>query len=80
MSLRVRFYLALGGHRELATLADVDLARRVGHRRLTLLRARAVVRGDDARRAGVVAGIRKAFCLVLIAVRVPGRVIGRLAP
>ncbi len=54
------FYLALGGHRELATMAIVDLARRVGHRRLALLAARAAIRGDDARRRGVVAGFRNA--------------------
>jgi glycosyltransferase involved in cell wall biosynthesis len=74
------FYITLGGHRQLATMADVDLARRVGHWRLTLLRARVVVRDDDTRRTGVIAGIRNVVCLALIAVRVPGRVIGRLAP
>jgi glycosyltransferase involved in cell wall biosynthesis len=73
------FYLALGGHRALANMAIVDLARRVGHRRLKLLTAHASIRAND-RPAGLVAGIRNALCLALIAARVPGRVIGRLAP
>jgi glycosyltransferase involved in cell wall biosynthesis len=74
------FYNDLGGHRPLATLADADLARRVGRRRLTLLPAHALIREDDGPRKGAGAVIRNAVCLALMAVHAPGRVIVRLAP
>jgi rSAM/selenodomain-associated transferase 2 len=37
-----KLYDAVGGHRELSGMEDVDLARRLGRRRIKLLRARAV--------------------------------------
>jgi rSAM/selenodomain-associated transferase 2 len=37
-----KLYDAVGGHRELSGMEDVDIARRLGRRRIKLLRARAV--------------------------------------
>jgi glycosyltransferase involved in cell wall biosynthesis len=44
-------YRSLGGHRAGRMTGDGDLARRVGARRLTILRSRAVWRGDGRRLA-----------------------------
>lgn len=76
--LTARLYRELGGHRELPALADVDLARRIGRRRLSFLRARAVLRGDaPKRRRGAM--LRNSACLALFILRVPPRLIGRIA-
>jgi glycosyltransferase involved in cell wall biosynthesis len=40
--IRRRFYEALGGHRPLPAMEDVDLLRRIGRRRLCILRSLAV--------------------------------------
>jgi glycosyltransferase involved in cell wall biosynthesis len=68
------FYRALGGHRDLATMADVEIARRIGRRRLTLLRAHGTVRQGERRGA-----LRNAACLAMLVLRLPPRLIGRLA-
>jgi hypothetical protein len=60
-------------------MADVDLARRIGRRRLTLLRAHAMVRSRDQAGRGVVRAMRNAVCLALFVLRLPPRLIGRLA-
>ena len=73
------FYRTLGGHRDLAAMADVDIARRIGRRRLTLLRARALVRRGAETRGGVVRALRNGACLMLFVLRLPPRLIGRLA-
>ncbi|MBN8996674.1 MAG: glycosyltransferase [Rhizobiales bacterium] len=71
-------YQSLGGHRPLPAMADVDLARRIGRRRLWMLRSRAFVR-DRAHRPGFGGALRNAACLALFLMRLPPRVIGRLA-
>lgn len=71
-------YQSLGGHRPLPAMADVDLARRIGRRRLWMLRSRAYVR-DRAYRPSVGRAMRNAACLALFLMRLPPRVIGRLA-
>ncbi len=73
------FYKALGGHRDIAAMADVDIARRIGRRRLTLLRAHAMVRRCAGRPAGVGRAMRNAACVALFVLRMPPRLIGRLA-
>lgn len=73
-----RFYRELGGHRDLPAMVDVDLARRIGRRRLSFLRARAVLRGDAPRRQGGTV-LRNAACLMLFLLRLPPAVIGRIA-
>ena len=73
------FYRTLGGHRDLAAMADVDLARRIGRRRLTVLRAHAMVRRPDHGGSGLARTARNAACLMLFVLRLPPRLIGRLA-
>lgn len=72
------FYKALGGHRDLPAMADVEIARRIGRRRLSLLRAHGLVR-RPARRAGPVRALRNAACVTLFVLRLPPALIGRLA-
>lgn len=72
-------YRSLGGHRELAAFADVDLARRIGRRRLWLLRARALVRHGGTDGAGFARSIRNGLCFVMLLLRLPPRLIDRLA-
>jgi hypothetical protein len=71
-------YQSLGGHRPLPAMADVDLARRIGRRRLWMLRSRAFVR-RPAERTGLARSMRNAACLALFVLRLPPRLIGRLA-
>lgn len=71
-------YRTVGGHREMPAMADVDLARRIGGARLTVLRSRAVVRGESAR-SGLFRSMRNAACLALFVLRLPPGFIGRLA-
>lgn len=72
------FYRALGGHRDLEAMADVDIARRIGRRRLTQLRAHAMVRQGEGR-SGAGRALRNAACVTLFVLRLPPRLIGRLA-
>jgi len=67
-----RLYNKLGGYREVA-MEDVDLVRRIGARRLTMLRARAVNRARTERRA-----MRDIALTALHALRVPPGVMERL--
>ena len=72
-------YRSVGGHRTLPAMADVDLARRIGRRRLTLFRARAVVRRPEGGSGGFSRGARNAACLAMFVMRLPPTLIGRLA-
>jgi glycosyltransferase involved in cell wall biosynthesis len=72
-------YRALGGHRDLAAMADVDLARRIGQRRLTLLRGHALAQRKEEAGGGLVRALRNGACLALFVLRLPPRLIGRLA-
>ncbi len=47
-----RLYNAVGGYRELPLMEDVDIVRRIGARRLRILRAEAVTSADKYRRDG----------------------------
>jgi hypothetical protein len=73
-------YRSLGGHRRLPAMADVDLARRVGRRRLTLLRKRATLRLPKKDSVGLFRAVRNGACLALFVLRFPPGFIGRLAP
>ncbi len=73
------FYRELGGHRPLPAMSEVDLARRVGRRRLTLLRKRATIRRPMDQDAGSFRAIRNGFCLALFVLRLPPAFIGRFA-
>ena len=69
------FYRTLGGHSELPAMADVELGRRIGRRRLTLLRSRSMV----SPRKPAAGGFRNAALLTLFLLRLPPAFIGRLA-
>jgi len=74
-----RLYEEIGGYRPLALMEDVDLVRRLGRRRVVLLRTRAVTSAERFRREGYLRrGTRNLFCLTLWALRVPVHVIARL--
>ncbi|MEP3429125.1 MAG: glycosyltransferase [Roseibium sp.] len=60
-----QFYQSLGGHRPLAELEDLDIAKRIGRRRMVFLRAAAVTTGEPARE-GFVTSFRRSlarFCV-----------------
>jgi len=74
-----RLYEEIGGYRPLALMEDVDLVRRLGRRRVVLLRTRAVTSAERFRREGYLRrGARNLLCLTLWALRVPVHVIARL--
>jgi rSAM/selenodomain-associated transferase 2 len=74
-----RLYEEIGGYRPLALMEDVDLVRRLGRRRLVMLRARAVTSADRFRREGyVLRSGRNLACVALYALRVPTGVISRI--
>jgi glycosyltransferase involved in cell wall biosynthesis len=68
-----RLYRKLGGYRDLARLEDADMVRRIGRRRLVMLRSRAV-NGARPRR-----GWLRPFALSLLhLLRVPSSVLAKL--
>ncbi|MAF48929.1 MAG: TIGR04283 family arsenosugar biosynthesis glycosyltransferase [Rhodospirillales bacterium] len=73
------FYDKLGGYRPLPLYEDVDLVRRIGAKRLTVLDASAVTSAARYRRAGYVfRPLRNLTCLGLYFAGLPPRLIGRL--
>ena len=74
-----RLYDRLGGFRDLPLMEDVDLVRRIGRRRLVMLRSRAVTSPTRYLKDGFLArSLRNLGCLALYYLRVPPRVIARL--
>ncbi len=74
-----RLYVEIGGYRPLEIMEDVDLVRRLGHRRTAMLRCRAVTSAERFRRDGYLArSARNLLCLALYTLRVPPRVISRI--
>jgi len=71
------FYEALGGFRDLPLMEDVDLVRRIGRARLTLLKSRAVTSAEKYRRDGY--GKRARRNLVLLTRYLMGADPARLA-
>lgn len=77
--LAAGFYRALGGFRPLPLMEDVDLARRIGRRRLRRLAAAATTSASRYRRHGYGARVlRNLTCLGLYFLGVPPRIILRL--
>jgi rSAM/selenodomain-associated transferase 2 len=73
------FYGEIGGYRPLPLMEDVDLARRIGKRRLRLLSADAVTSADRYRRDGYWRrSWRNLTCLSLFYLGMPARHIARL--
>jgi hypothetical protein len=66
------FYDALGGYRPLPIMEDVDFARRIGRRRLSVLAATALTSAARYRRHGYAARmLRNMTCLALYFLGVP---------
>lgn len=77
--LRADFYQALGGFRPLPLMEDVDLVRRIGRRRLTVLHAPARTSARRWRRDGWTRrSLRNLGCLSLYYLGVPPSFIKRL--
>lgn len=73
------FYDALGGFRPLPLMEDVDMARRIGRRRLVFLDSAAVTSARRYRRAGYFRRTaRNATCVGLFFLGLPPRAIRRL--
>ncbi|WP_186393154.1 MULTISPECIES: glycosyltransferase [unclassified Pannonibacter] len=71
-----RFYEELGGHRDLAGMADFDLVRRIGRSRIRLLRSSAIagMPGGEAR-----TGLRRSAArMAVAALRLPPALAARL--
>ena len=67
-----RLYDQVGGYRELPALEDLDIARRLGRRRIRLLRTRAVSSARRYRQNGYLRGaLKHQMCLLLYALNVP---------
>lgn len=74
-----RLYDALGGYRPLPVMEDVDLVRRIGRRRLVMMRSRAVTSAVRYRREGYFARMaRNLACLSLYYLRVSPKAIVRI--
>jgi rSAM/selenodomain-associated transferase 2 len=74
-----RLYDQVGGYKPLALMEDLDLVRRLGRRRIVLLRSRAVTSARRYRRDGYARRmLRNLACLSLYFLRVPPRVLARL--
>lgn len=72
-------YDAVGGFRPLVLMEDVDIVRRIGRSRLTMLDVRAVTSSVRYRRFGYLArSARNLFCLSLFFAGVPSRWISRV--
>ena len=72
-------YASIGGYRALPLMEDVDLARRLGRKRLVILRSRAVTSAIRYRRDGYARRtFRNLTCVSLYYLRVPTSVIARL--
>ena len=69
-----RLYQKLGGYRELNSFEDADMVRRIGRRRLVMLRSRAVNTAKRPERR-----LRSLIYVVLHAVRVPTSLMARLS-
>ncbi|MBN9259863.1 MAG: glycosyl transferase family 2, partial [Hyphomicrobium sp.] len=74
-----QLYQQVGGYNRLPLMEDVDLVRRIGRRRMTLLRTRAVTSAARYQQDGYVRrSARNLSCLALYFLRVPTRIIARL--
>ncbi|WP_420561081.1 TIGR04283 family arsenosugar biosynthesis glycosyltransferase [Tepidicaulis sp.] len=73
------YYKKLGGFKELPLMEDVDLVRRIGRKRLVLLRSQAVTSPERYVRSGFfLRALRNLGLLSLYYLRVPPRVLARL--
>lgn len=74
-----RLYQRIGGFRPLPLMEDVDLVRRIGRRRLVMMRARAVTSPQRYLEDGFFRRMsRNALCIALYYLRVPPHLISRI--
>lgn len=74
-----RLYSSLGGYRPLPLMEDVDLVRRVGRKRLVMMRSNAVTSAERYKRDGYIRRMaRNMACLSLYYLRVPPKTLVRL--
>jgi len=74
-----RLYEEIGGYRDMALMEDVDFVRRLGRRRLVMLRSKAVTSAVRFHRSGYfLRSARNLACLVLYYLRIPPRYLVRL--
>lgn len=74
-----RLYASIGGYRPLPLMEDLDLARRLGRRRLAMMRARAVTSATRYRQEGYLVRVARNFsCRSLYFLRVPPKTIARI--
>ena len=73
------FYDDIGGFRPLVLMEDVDIVRRIGRRRLTMLDCRAVTSAARYKASGYLPrALRNVMCLSLYFLGVPPRMIARI--
>ena len=74
-----QLYRELGGYRQMELMEDVDLVRRIGRRRLMMLRSGAVTSAIRYRNGGYLRrSLRNLGCLTLYFAGIPPRVISRI--
>lgn len=74
-----RLYRQLGGYKPLSLMEDVDFMRRIGRRRIAILRASGISKAERSHRNSSLGnGLRNLSCLVLHHLRVPTGMIARL--
>jgi rSAM/selenodomain-associated transferase 2 len=74
-----RHYNRIGGYQALPLIEDLDIVRRIGRRRLVLLRSCAVTGAERFRKDGHIGrALRNLSVLTLYALRVPARVLAKL--
>jgi rSAM/selenodomain-associated transferase 2 len=74
-----RLYDEVGGYRPLSIMEDVDLVRRLGRARITILSSAAVTSSLKYRRDGyMIRSVRNATCLALYYLRAPTRLIEKV--
>ncbi len=74
-----RLYRQIGGYRPLPLMEDVDIVRRIGRRRLTMLCTRAVTSAEKFRKRGYLRrSARNLGILFLYTLHVPPRVLAKL--
>ena len=74
-----QLYEEIGGYRPLPLMEDVDLVRRIGRRRIVILRSAAVTSAERYKREGYLRrALRNIACLSLYYLHVPPRTLARL--
>lgn len=77
--LPASLYRQMGGYKPIPLMEDVDFVRRLGWRRITMLRTEAVTSAERFRQAGYVRrAARNLLCLTLFLMRVPPHFVKRV--